>query len=625
VQWTVETVITPGQTYMGSQSERCWAVDVGYSHANKAYYFYFSNGGSDFGVMKATNPALSDAVDQLKRPLATHASVGNTTVPYDPTVLIDDDDCSTAYIVFGLHEQNSPYLIAQLNVTMQGFAEKPKPVVFLPSPADNSTMRFNDKSTLHKRGSLYYLSAGTDYSTAGNIYGPYMYRGNTGPSARTGERSRNYGLTTQAHGRYFTWNGQWFHVYCEFIDQNNTVAVAASAATAETVNEAAQSATVVGSNADAQQGIGVALLPCAAPGSPVRHGARWKSEAWSSSKTIFVSEDVFTAAVSGQQHPVCIDLSHPAHPPVGVVYAFPCTNAANEQWHWNEPSGRLQSAEFPTMCLGASQALDQPFMVTCGSAPMWSYNNITGELSMKSTATAPSSKALCMTITGSNPPSPPPNRPDYHRYRDSWMTYTHYRENGEMVDDVKFLDQDAGRLGVGQYDARWERIEAEWFMNATNTNATQSLGSVPLQVELAASISGTNASAALFGVVFPPQDKDGPRPLLAFPHMMHVPQQACVVLQFDRCPQGGKVSLSSYSTLFAAHSDAVDVGSYTCPPNAGLPFTATVQYHVDPAAASLYFTYNSDNVAVGGGSRAMVLDWFNLTLTPVLTPVLVVQ
>ena len=28
----------------------------------------------------------------------------------------------------------------------------------------------------------------------------------------------------------------------------------------------------------------------------------------------------------------------------------------------------------------------------------------------------------------------------FPRYRDSWMTYTHYRTNGELVDDWVFLD-----------------------------------------------------------------------------------------------------------------------------------------------------------------------------------------
>ena len=188
--------------------------------------------------------------------------------------------------------------------------------------------------------------------------------------------------------------------------------------------------------------IEIALLPCASPSSSSQH-RRWKVKMLpNSKKIIFVSENA----------PVCIDISHPKHPPIDVVYAFPCTDGANEQWLWvgGEPSadggGKLQSVEFPTMCLGAksmntnttpnpnpntntntntststNQALEQvqPYMVPCDDAPAWSYNTASSELSTKAAGT-PSSKSynLCMTISGSGP------KPlGYHRYRDSWMTY----------------------------------------------------------------------------------------------------------------------------------------------------------------------------------------------------------
>ena len=49
----------------------------------------------------------------------------------------------------------------------------------------------------------------------------------------------------------------------------------------------------------------------------------------------------------------------------------------------------------------------------------------------------------------------------HYAYRDSWMTYTHYLANGDMTDDWNFLDRH-GAAGVGQYDAGWPRVEAEW-------------------------------------------------------------------------------------------------------------------------------------------------------------------
>ncbi len=54
---------------------------------------------------------------------------------------------------------------------------------------------------------------------------------------------------------------------------------------------------------------------------------------------------------------------------------------------------------------------------------------------------------------------------DVARYRESYVNYLHYKDNGEMVDDVAYLDKH-GDIGIGQYDATWDKIEAEWFMVA---------------------------------------------------------------------------------------------------------------------------------------------------------------
>jgi len=52
-------------------------------------------------------------------------------------------------------------------------------------------------------------------------------------------------------------------------------------------------------------------------------------------------------------------------------------------------------------------------------------------------------------------------------YRESKMTYLHYKNNGDMVDDVNFLEKHY-ETGVGQYDANWDKIETEWYMGAEN-------------------------------------------------------------------------------------------------------------------------------------------------------------
>lgn len=54
---------------------------------------------------------------------------------------------------------------------------------------------------------------------------------------------------------------------------------------------------------------------------------------------------------------------------------------------------------------------------------------------------------------------------DVARFRESYISYLHYKDNGEMVTDTDFLEQHFA-TGVGQYDANWETIEAEWYMKS---------------------------------------------------------------------------------------------------------------------------------------------------------------
>ncbi len=59
------------------------------------------------------------------------------------------------------------------------------------------------------------------------------------------------------------------------------------------------------------------------------------------------------------------------------------------------------------------------------------------------------------------------------RYRQCNTVYWHYRDNGDMVADAKFMQNGGanGRpgeyytTGVGNYDAAWPKVEAEWFFS----------------------------------------------------------------------------------------------------------------------------------------------------------------
>ena len=397
VQWHHVTTISPKDTYMKdspilpgqldlrySGIDAAWACDV--ISKNGTFGFFFSNGGTDMGVMIASNPDLSDAVDAVGHPLisakaspsfpAAVTQTNRTEGAYDPTLLLDED--GTAYLCFGYrHPPVSSYMLARLEDSLIELAEKPRVVIVLPNPETGITMPGSDKPTLHLRQGVYYLSAGTFYATSSHVYGPYTYRGAT---LAHSQRFRTFGLTGQAHGRFFMWHEQWFHVWCMFVDQNNS-------------------------------------------GVPV--------------------------------------------------------------------PGRT-----------------------------------------------------------------------YHRWRESWMTYTHYGDNDTMVDDWKFLDRH-GRTGVGQYDATWKKIEAEWFMQATDC--------VKYQSGMDRHASNANerhtSQQPEFAVHFL-----GAASTLSFPNVSNLPKNATLTLRFSAPPPDGHINVYGASmpdnptgTLLASCRLDDVVHNATCP------------------------------------------------------------
>ncbi len=202
INWKHERTIDPKETYMG-ESVRCWAPAV--AHRNGAYYFYFSNGNVNTGVMQGATPS-GPFVDALGKPMLDEDLT--ETKEYDPSILVEDDEDQTAYIVFGHHRDNEEdhfFAIARLSEDMISLDEEPKEIIIT---GDQNVLKGNDKPNLHKHNGIYYLSAGTHYATSKNVYGPYVKTGDTG--------NGKFGLDSRAHGNFFKWNGQWFHTWCHF-------------------------------------------------------------------------------------------------------------------------------------------------------------------------------------------------------------------------------------------------------------------------------------------------------------------------------------------------------------------------------------------------------------------------
>ena len=99
--------------------------------------------------------------------------------------------------------------------------------------------------------------------------------------------------------------------------------------------------------------------------------------------------------------------------------------------------------------------------------------------------------------------------------------YTHYRSDGSIVDDWNYLDRH-GATGVGQYDATWPRIEAEWYT---------SLSGPAEKVEHGGGGARTNTS---FAVQF-----NGPLGRITFPNVANFPDSGGGLLLVGGSGLGG--------------------------------------------------------------------------------------
>ncbi|WP_445737034.1 family 43 glycosylhydrolase [Mariniflexile sp.] len=195
LDWKHVQTISPEDNYMDDTSIDCWASDAATRNGN--YYFYFSDKKRGIGVMTANHPT-GPYVDALGKPLVSPM--------HDPTIFIDDDKNKTPYIVYG--DKSDAYYIAELNGDMISVAETPKPIT-INGEAWEKAPKWMDKNYLFKHKGTYYLSWGRDYAISKNIYGPYECVGSVG---------NGHYLDEFAHGSFFWWKGQFYHVWCYYLE-----------------------------------------------------------------------------------------------------------------------------------------------------------------------------------------------------------------------------------------------------------------------------------------------------------------------------------------------------------------------------------------------------------------------
>ncbi|MEN8965274.1 MAG: family 43 glycosylhydrolase [Polaribacter sp.] len=193
--WTLQKTISPKDNYMDDNSTDCWASDAATRNGN--YYFYFSDRKRGVGVMSALSPT-GNFKDALGKPLVAPM--------HDPTILIDDDARKTPYLIYG-DKEGGGFHITKLNEDMISVAETPKPIQII-GDAWNKAPHWMDKNYIFKHKDTYYLSWGRDYAISKNIYGPYHCVGTVG---------NGYNLSEYAHGSFFNWKGQFYHIWCYYL------------------------------------------------------------------------------------------------------------------------------------------------------------------------------------------------------------------------------------------------------------------------------------------------------------------------------------------------------------------------------------------------------------------------
>ncbi|UMB54143.1 family 43 glycosylhydrolase [Lutibacter sp. A64] len=193
--WKLRYKISPKENYMDDNSTDCWASDA--ASRNGKYYFYFSDRKRGVGVMTSDAPT-GQFIDPLNKPLVAPM--------HDPTILIDDDANKTPYLIYG-DKEGGGFHITKLNEDMISVAETPKPIKINGQEWKNAP-HWMDKNYIFKHKDTYYLSWGRDYATSKNVYGPYESVGPLG---------EGHHLSEYAHGSFFKWKGQFYHIWCYYL------------------------------------------------------------------------------------------------------------------------------------------------------------------------------------------------------------------------------------------------------------------------------------------------------------------------------------------------------------------------------------------------------------------------
>jgi len=213
VNWELESVLDPADTYIGAGFQSAWATDAAYR--NGKYYWYFSELNEQTGVVVGDSP-VGPWKDPLGKPFL--AEDLTPTHEYDISVI---EYQGIHYAIFGVWD----YYIARMGDDMISLAETPRKIIINDPVGPYGEDSTDDKPSVHERNGVFYLSWGAFYATSENIYGPYDYKGvivNEGSFAPGYDAPTwPHGFQQGRHGNFFEWHNQWYFAYCDISQTGN--------------------------------------------------------------------------------------------------------------------------------------------------------------------------------------------------------------------------------------------------------------------------------------------------------------------------------------------------------------------------------------------------------------------
>ncbi|MGN6728060.1 MAG: family 43 glycosylhydrolase [Tepidisphaeraceae bacterium] len=212
IHWKEECTLKPQDTYYGQPMTTCWATTA--ATRNGKYYFYFSRGRDETGVVEGPTP-VGPWKDTLGHALVNRASTSTKTPARDPDVFQDEDGHN--YLLFGMFD----FYLARLNGDMTSLDESPRLLQLDHKNGPIGEGKTDDKPFLHRRGGKYYLSWGCFYAMSDSPYGPYVYKGPIITAERTDPMFRRR-LLSDRHGCFFQWRRQWYFACNDLSSPGNT-------------------------------------------------------------------------------------------------------------------------------------------------------------------------------------------------------------------------------------------------------------------------------------------------------------------------------------------------------------------------------------------------------------------